>query len=169
MGLRIFYDQPFTGDASGVFFYNHRDSSPFLTISMAGYTLLSLLPRATGHCATQDEFYGMVRPPRLRGHSGSKRTAPSVRISLFYSTQVPHGLQQSMSSESRPRLSSAVPHFELFMTAWENKAQETPRLQPFIDVGLKWAKKYYKRMDNTRAYVVAMCKFTLVHSRVVID
>ncbi|KAJ8586010.1 hypothetical protein M405DRAFT_699352, partial [Rhizopogon salebrosus TDB-379] len=41
---------------------------------------------------------------------------------------VPHGVQQSMSSESRPRLSSAVPHFELFMTAWEKKAQATPRL-----------------------------------------
>jgi hypothetical protein len=52
-----------------------------------------------------------------------------------------------MSSESRPRLGSAVPHLELFMTAWEKKAEETPRLQPFIDVGLEWAMKYYKCMD----------------------
>lgn len=46
------------------------------------------------------------------------------------------------------------------MTAWESKANKTPRLRPYIDVGLKWAKKYYKRMDNTRAYVVAMCRFS---------
>jgi hypothetical protein len=46
------------------------------------------------------------------------------------------------------------------MTAWENKAKATPRLKPFIDIGLKWAEKYYKRMDDTRAYVIAMCKFT---------
>lgn len=74
--------------------------------------------------------------------------------------QIPHGVQQSMSSESRPRLGNAVPHLELFMTAWEKKAEEIPRLKPFIDVGVEWAKKYYTRMDDTRAYVVAMCKFT---------
>lgn len=71
-----------------------------------------------------------------------------------------------MSNESRPRLSSSIPQFELFMTAWEKKAESTPRLQPFIDIGLEWAKKYYNHMDNTCAYVVAMCKFT---SRVLID
>jgi len=65
-----------------------------------------------------------------------------------------------MSSESRPRLGSAVSHLELFMTAWESKANKTPRLRPYIDVGLKWAKKYYKCMDNTHAYVVAMCRFS---------
>jgi hypothetical protein len=65
-----------------------------------------------------------------------------------------------MSSESRPKLGKAVAHFELFMTAWEKKAEQIPRLKPFIDVGLRWATKYYKRMDNTKAYVIAMCKFT---------
>ena len=75
--------------------------------------------------------------------------------------QIPHGVQQSMSSESHPSLGGVVPHLELFMTAWENKVKATPRLKPFIDIGLKWAEKYYKRMDDTRAYVIAMCKFTL--------
>ena len=65
-----------------------------------------------------------------------------------------------MSSESCPKLGKAVPHLELFMSAWEKTAEETPHLKPFIDVGLKWANKYYKRIDDTRAYVVAMCKFT---------
>lgn len=78
----------------------------------------------------------------------------------FTPQQIPHQVQQSMSSESRPKLGKAIAHFELFMTAWEKKAERTPRLKPFIDVGLEWAKKYYTRMDNTRAYVVAMCKFT---------
>ncbi|OJA12309.1 hypothetical protein AZE42_10247 [Rhizopogon vesiculosus] len=70
--------------------------------------------------------------------------------------EIPHGVQQSMSSESHPRLGRAVPHLELFMSAWEKKAQKIPHLKPFIDVGLKWAEKYYKRMDDTCAYVVAM-------------
>jgi len=62
-----------------------------------------------------------------------------------------------MSSEQFPRLGRAVPTFELVMTAWENLANGTPRLQPYLSVGLEWAKKYYVRMDNTRAYIVAMC------------
>jgi len=65
-----------------------------------------------------------------------------------------------MSSESRPRLGSAISHFEMFMTIWENAAKKFPRCQPFIDIGLEWAKRYYNRMDDTRAYVIAMCKYT---------
>ena len=46
------------------------------------------------------------------------------------------------------------------MTIWENTAKKFPRCQPFIDIGLEWAKRYYNRMDDTRAYVIAMCKYT---------
>ena len=63
-----------------------------------------------------------------------------------------------MSSESRPVLSRAVPAFELFMTAWENLRDSNKHMKPFILVGLYWANHYYGRMDNTRAYVIAMCK-----------
>jgi hypothetical protein len=63
-----------------------------------------------------------------------------------------------MSGESCPLLSGAIPAFELFMTRWEKLQKERPRLKRFIDNGLEWAYKYYKRMDRTRAYVIAMCK-----------
>jgi hypothetical protein len=71
--------------------------------------------------------------------------------------QVPHKVQQRMSSESLPRLGSAVPCFELFMSAWEMLGATHPCVKPWTDVGLEWATKYYQRMDNTRAYVIAMC------------
>ncbi|KAG1898805.1 uncharacterized protein F5891DRAFT_893188, partial [Suillus fuscotomentosus] len=41
---------------------------------------------------------------------------------------VPHVVQQTMSSESLPKLGSTIPNFELFMTAWERLAKKTPRL-----------------------------------------
>jgi hypothetical protein len=63
-----------------------------------------------------------------------------------------------MSSETLPRLGSAVPCFELFMSAWETMGTKNPRVAPWIDVGLKWVTQYYKCMDDTRAYVIAMCK-----------
>ncbi|KAG1792587.1 uncharacterized protein HD556DRAFT_1444272 [Suillus plorans] len=69
---------------------------------------------------------------------------------------VPYRVQQQMSSESMPRLGSAVPCFELFTTAWESLAIRVPRLCPFINVGLEWAKSYYVRMDLTDSYVIAM-------------
>ena len=54
-----------------------------------------------------------------------------------------------MSSESQPVLSRAVPAFELFMTAWEKLGCNNKRIDPFVQVGLYWANRYYGRMDNT--------------------
>lgn len=45
------------------------------------------------------------------------------------------------------------------MSAWETLGSTIPRMKPWTDIGLKWATKYYKRMDETRAYVIAMCEF----------
>ena len=67
-------------------------------------------------------------------------------------------VQQSMSAESMPVLSGAVPSFEIFMTQWERLRTDFPVLKPWIDIGLQWAKKYYIRMDDTDVYVVAMCE-----------
>jgi hypothetical protein len=64
-----------------------------------------------------------------------------------------------MSREETPVLSGSMPAFEMFMTAWENLSETHPRLGPFIEIGLAWARKYYQRMDNTKAYVMAMGKF----------
>jgi hypothetical protein len=64
-----------------------------------------------------------------------------------------------MSREETPVLSGSLPAFEMFMTSWEMLGEKHPRLAPFIDIGLKWASKYYCRMDQTRAYVIAMGMF----------
>jgi hypothetical protein len=48
-----------------------------------------------------------------------------------------------MSSESTPILLHAIPSFEMFMTRWEELAQDFKELQFWTDIGLRWAKKYY--------------------------
>ena len=60
-----------------------------------------------------------------------------------------------MSDESTPILCGAIPVFEAFMSKWEEMEGHT-RLKHLVQPGLKWAYKYYKRMDHTRAYVVTM-------------
>jgi hypothetical protein len=61
-----------------------------------------------------------------------------------------------MSGETTPILSGAIPAFELFMSKWEQIAELHPRLSRWIDVGMRWATHYYKRMDRTKAYIMAM-------------
>ena len=63
--------------------------------------------------------------------------------------QIPHSVQQIMSSELQPVLSRAMPAFELFMTAWEKLGCNNKHIDPFVQVGLYWANRYYGRMDNT--------------------
>ena len=57
-----------------------------------------------------------------------------------------------------PILSGAIPAFEGFMTKWEALCEQFPKLRFWIDIGLKWATKYYKRMDDTDAYIVTMSR-----------
>lgn len=64
-----------------------------------------------------------------------------------------------MSSESTPVLSRAISSFEIFMTQWENLGKKYEILRPWTEIGLKWAKKYYIRMDDTDAYIITMCEF----------
>jgi hypothetical protein len=63
-----------------------------------------------------------------------------------------------MSFESTPVLSRVISSFEMLMTEWEKLRKEHPMLQPWTEIGLQWAKKYYIWMDDTDAYVVTMCK-----------
>lgn len=63
-----------------------------------------------------------------------------------------------MSSESTPVLSHAISSFETFMTEWEKLGKEHEKLRPWTEIGLRWAKKYYIRMDDTDAYIVTMCQ-----------
>jgi hypothetical protein len=73
-------------------------------------------------------------------------------------SQIPHEVQQVMSAEVSPSLAGVIPCFEHFMYMWERLGKMEPKLTPYTDEGLKWATKYYNRMDNSRAYVVAMRK-----------
>jgi hypothetical protein len=84
--------------------------------------------------------------------------------------QVPHRVQQAMSAESMPVLSSAVALFELFMSQWEELSQQHRKLTPWIKVGLDWAKKYYHLMDETNTYIVTMGElFILSHHEFTVD
>ena len=62
-----------------------------------------------------------------------------------------------MSSETTPVLSHAIASFEMLMTEWEKLGEQYSTRRPWTEVGLKWAKKYYNRMDDTNAYVITMC------------
>jgi hypothetical protein len=64
-----------------------------------------------------------------------------------------------MSSESMPVLSRAIINFEMFMTEWEKLGKQHRILRPWTQIGLRWATKYYIRMDDTEVYVISMCKF----------
>jgi hypothetical protein len=66
--------------------------------------------------------------------------------------------QQRASSESTPVLSRTIIDFEKFMTELEKLGKKHEVLKPWTDIGLRWAIKYYKRMDDTDAYVLTMCK-----------
>jgi hypothetical protein len=64
-----------------------------------------------------------------------------------------------MSGEATPILSGTIPAFEVFMTEWEKIRATNSRLKHWIDEGMRWAVKYYIRMDQTKAYVIAMCEY----------
>jgi hypothetical protein len=61
-----------------------------------------------------------------------------------------------MLGKSTPILSGAIPSFELFMTSWEQLASMHARLTAWIDVGMQFTTEYYKCMDHTHSYIVAM-------------
>jgi hypothetical protein len=64
-----------------------------------------------------------------------------------------------MSKDKTPVLAGAIPSFERFMSQWERIAEKNLHLAPAIKIGLDFANKYYKRMDDTNAYVVSMCEY----------
>jgi hypothetical protein len=63
-----------------------------------------------------------------------------------------------MAKEKTPVLAGAIPSFERMMTRLEKLAGVQPKLAPAIKAGLEFAYLYYKKMDYTDAYIVAMCE-----------
>jgi hypothetical protein len=70
-----------------------------------------------------------------------------------------------MSKEKTPVLAGTVPTFKRFMTSWEKLAEKNQHLAPVIKVGLKFAYKYYKKMDDTDAYMMSMCESNIFYLR----
>lgn len=64
-----------------------------------------------------------------------------------------------MSGEGTPVLAGTIPALELLMSRWENQVLELPECAPWINKGLEYVLKYYRHVDDTRAPVVALCKF----------
>ena len=63
-----------------------------------------------------------------------------------------------MSKQKTPVLAGAIPSFERMMIRLEKLSLWQPTLTPAIKAGLGVAYKYYKKMDDTNAYIVAMCE-----------
>ena len=57
--------------------------------------------------------------------------------------QFPHKVQQVMSAESHPTLSSTIPAFKMFIPTWEKLIKENPHMEPLVSQGLEWAQMYY--------------------------
>jgi hypothetical protein len=64
-----------------------------------------------------------------------------------------------MSAETYPMLAGAIPLLESFMSLWEAMAKKYTHLTPYIQPGLDIANKYYREMDRSDAYVIAMCEY----------
>jgi len=64
----------------------------------------------------------------------------------------------SLANERMPTLMNVIPYWECFMTALEEYGTHLPCLKPILDEGLAWVTTYYNRMDNIKAYIIAMCK-----------
>jgi hypothetical protein len=69
-------------------------------------------------------------------------------------------VQEMLAKEKTPVLAGTIPLIEIFMSRWDVLVEKRPWLKPYIDEGLKWAKKYYIRMDQTSAYIIGMCKLS---------
>jgi len=67
-------------------------------------------------------------------------------------------IQMSLANERMPILRNVIPHWKCFMTALEKCGLHLSCLKSILDEGLAWATTYYSRMDNTKAYIIAMCK-----------
>ena len=73
--------------------------------------------------------------------------------------QIPYRVQMVMAGKATPILSGMILAFEMFMSKWEWISELHQRLSRWIDVGLHLAMHYYKCMDWTKAYIMAMGEY----------
>lgn len=62
-----------------------------------------------------------------------------------------------------PTLCFAIEHLERLMSAWEGLPQRFgdrgPYLEKYTRIGIERAVKYYKKMDDSHAYILSMCAY----------
>jgi hypothetical protein len=63
-----------------------------------------------------------------------------------------------MLDEKLPALASTIPGLERLISKWKQMASIHPDYAPWISEGLKYAAHYYRRLDDTRTHVIALCK-----------
>ena len=69
-----------------------------------------------------------------------------------------------MSVESTPSLIYALPYFEAFMSKLEHLGKEYPIIKPWTKLAEQKATKYYRKMDETDAHVMAICTFIYLYT-----
>ncbi|KAG1732051.1 hypothetical protein EDB19DRAFT_1593727, partial [Suillus lakei] len=99
-------------------------------------------------------------------HDGHGMVIKLPNVELLYDTNMyalgfivhyaPHAVQQSMSGETTPTLSGAVPALETLIERWEDIAKHVAHCAPIVNIGLACAQKYRQKMSETNAYAVAM-------------
>ena len=82
--------------------------------------------------------------------------------------QLPHMVQQMLCAEKAPTFGKVVPQFELFMTSLEDLGDQNRELKPITNVGIQWVTKYYKHIDYSWAYAIAMYKSSQIYISMVL-
>lgn len=72
----------------------------------------------------------------------------------------------AFANERTPTLHFAIPLFEKLLTLWEElsnkkKSPRPNRIEKLVNIGLEWAVKYYKKLDNSQAYTITMCTYLI--------
>ncbi|KAJ7750263.1 hypothetical protein B0H16DRAFT_1843275 [Mycena metata] len=105
------------------------------------------------------KFFNMHRDAQSFSHPLENRHWN--RLEILELILQPHTVQTIMSSENTPILAATIPAFELFLSAWEamkvDQDLAEANVAPIITPGLNLAKSYYKKLDDSKAYILAMC------------
>ncbi|KIM74933.1 hypothetical protein PILCRDRAFT_35169, partial [Piloderma croceum F 1598] len=90
-------------------------------------TMFYMVRRLCEMCPAVDNFLAL---PLNRDLAKHQLTAIewSVLSDVQVVLEIPHQVQQVMSSDSNPVLAGTIPAFEKFMTAWERLAEKHQRL-----------------------------------------
>lgn len=76
-------------------------------------------------------------------------------------SQVPGVLMKDLARERVPTLTSAMQTMEFWITAWEvlgSQGERGERIAKFTALGIERASEYYSRLDQSTAYIIAMCE-----------